>query len=212
MALILLGVASIPIGIWLGQLFFGDREGLDPVIADLKEATLLPVPRPLDDFSLTTQDNGILDRESLRGHWTFLAFGYTHCPDVCPTLMATFDALEKELGKSSGAPQPEFLFVSVDPERDTPRRIGEFTRYFNPRIRGATAGHEALHHFTDQVGILYQRSEAPESAMGYLVDHSASILLLDTKVRLAAIFGLPHNPRAMAEDFRAISAQNESNP
>jgi protein SCO1/2 len=212
MALILLGVFSILIGIWLGQLFFGGGEELDPVTGGLKEATLLPEPRPLDDFSLTTEDNGILDRESLQGHWTFVAFGYTYCPDVCPTLMATFDTLEKQLGKSSGAHHPEFLFVSVDPERDTPERIGQYTRYFNPRIRGATAGHEVLHHLTDQLGVLYQRSEAKETSMDYLVDHSASILLLDPQVRLAAIFGLPHDPQAMAEDFRAISAQSESKP
>jgi len=186
--------------------------GHEPITAHLKAGTLLPEPRPLDEFSLTAEDGRVLDRESLNGHWTFIAFGYTHCPDVCPTLMVTFDALDKELAKSSTETQPEFLFVSVDPERDTPERIGEYVGYFNHRIRGATAGHEALRHLTTQLGVIYRRSEAQDTAMGYLVDHSASILLLDPDVRLTAIFGLPHNPQAIAEDFRAMSARGESKP
>lgn len=210
--LVFLGIFAVVAGISIGLLYYGG--GLEPksIAADLKAATLLPQPKPLEDFSLTDQDNRPLGREALKGRWTFLAFGYTHCPDICPTMMATFDALEQELAKSGAGPQPEFLFVSVDPERDTPERIGEYVGYFNPRIRGATAAHEVLRPFTAQLHILYRRSEDQETAMGYLVDHSASMMLLDPQVRLSAIFSAPHNPRTMAEDFRTISAHGESTP
>lgn len=210
--LLLLGIVAVLLGIGLGQLFFGSRTGPGPNAVHLAAGTLLPEPRSLDDFSLTTQDGQTLDRESLKGHWTFVAFGYTHCPDVCPTLLATFNALDKELAKADMGVQPEFLFVSVDPERDTPERIGKFVHFFSPRIRGATASHEVLRPLTTRLGVLYQRSDAQDSAMGYLVDHTASIFLLDPNVRLTAIFGLPHDPQAMAEDFRAISAQRETIP
>jgi protein SCO1/2 len=211
-ALAILVVVAVVTGIWLGMVYYGG--GLEPksIAAELKAATLLPEPKRLENFVLTDQDNRPLGREALKGRWTFLAFGYTHCPDICPTLMATFDALEKELAKSPSEPQPEFLFVSVDPERDTPERIGEYVRYFNTRIRGATAGHKVLGPLAAQLGILYQRSDNQETAMGYLVDHSASILLLDPQARLSAIFGIPHNPQTMAEDFRIISANTESKP
>jgi len=208
-ALFLFGIIAVAAGIWFGMLFYGGAFEAKPFAADLKAGTLLPQPKPLEDFSLTDQESRPLDRDALKGHWTFVAFGYTHCPDICPTLMATFDAVEKALAKTPNDPQPNFLFVSVDPERDTPERLGEYVGFFNPRIRGATASHEVLRPLTAQLGVLYQRSEAPESAMGYLVDHSATILLLDPQARLSAIFSSPHNPETIAEDFRTISSQNE---
>jgi len=211
-ALVLLVIVAVVSGISVGLLYYGGALESKSIAANLKAATLLSEPKRLEDFVLTDQDSRPLDRESLKGRWTFVAFGYTHCPDICPTLMATFDTLEKELAKSPGEPQPNFLFVSVDPERDTPERIGEYVGYFNPRIRGATASHEVLRPLTAQLGILYQRSDNQNTAMGYLVDHSASILLLDPQARLSAIFGMPHNPQTMAEDFRIIRSHSESKP
>ncbi len=207
-----LAVVFVAAGIWFGLILFDGDSKPESIAMDLKTATLLPQPKPLEDFALIDQDERPLNRDALTGRWTFLAFGYTHCPDVCPTMMATYNALEKELAKSAAEPQPEFLFVSVDPERDTPQRVGEYVGYFNPRIRGATAGHEVLRPLAAQLGVLYQRAEEQETAMGYMVDHSASMLLLDPQARLSAIFGPPHNPRMMAEDFRAISAGKPTEP
>jgi protein SCO1/2 len=208
--MVFLAVVFVAAGIWFGLIYYGGAPEPTSIAMDLKAATLLPEPKSLEDFSLVDQDNQPLDRDALKGRWTFLAFGYTHCPDVCPTMMATYDALEQELAGSDAKPQPEFLFVSVDPERDTPQRVGEYVGYFNPRIRGATAGHEVLRPLTDQLGILYRRADEQATAMGYMVDHSASMLLLDPQARLSAIFSAPHNTRAMAQDFRAISANDQS--
>jgi len=208
--LVFLAVVFGATGIWFGLILYRGAPEPESIAMDLKAATLLPQPKTLEDFSLVDQDDQPLDRDALKGSWTFLAFGYTHCPDVCPTMMATYDALEQELAKSGAGPQPEFLFVSVDPERDTPQRVGEYVGYFNPRIRGATADHEVLNPLTAQLGILYRRAEEQDTAMGYMVDHSASMLLLDPQVRLSAIFSAPYNTRAMAEDFRTISANNQS--
>jgi protein SCO1/2 len=204
--LISIVVVAVVAGVWFGMLFFGGGSGPKTDVPELVAGTLLPQPKTLDDFFLVDQDEQPLGRDTLKGRWTFLAFGYTHCPDVCPTMMATFDALEKELAGSGADPQPDFLFVSVDPERDTPERVGEYAGYFNPRIRGATAGHEVLVPLTRQLGILYQRAQDQDTAMGYMVDHSAAMLLLDPQARLSAIFAAPHNPQSMARDFRTISA------
>jgi len=211
-ALVFLSIVAVVAGIWLGLLYYGGGLGTKSTAMHLKAATLLPQPKPLADFTLTDQDNRPLSRDELKGRWTFVAFGYTRCPDICPTLMATFDAVQKDLAKSGRGPQPSFLFVSVDPERDTPEQLGKYVGYFNPHIRGATAGHEVLRPLTAQLGVLYQRSESKVTAMGYLVDHSASILLLDPQARLAAIFSTPHDPHAIAEDFRAITEHGEPTP
>lgn len=176
-----------------------------PPAAELRAGTLLPNPKPLADFALTAQDGAPLSAERLRGRWTFVAFGFTACPDVCPTTMANLAALSDRLAEA-GAPAARFLFVSVDPERDTPEGIGRYVRYFNAGFLGATGSHEELRALTRQLGVLYARAPQQDTAMGYLVDHSASILLLDPQVRLAAIFSTPHRPDDMAADFAAIAA------
>ena len=173
----------------------------------LKAGTFLPQPRVLEPFELVDQDSNPLTSDTLKGRWTFIAIGYTHCPDVCPTTLTTFDAIDGALKEGDQHPA-DFLFISIDPERDPPERLAQYVRYFNPRFLGATGSDEALKSLTKQLGILYARVDDQGSAMGYLMDHSASILLLDPQVRLAALFSPPHDPANMAEDFKTILKQN----
>ena len=94
------------------------------------------------------------------------------------------------------------------PARDSPAQLAKYVRYFNPRFLGATGkDDEALHALTGQLGLLYKRAEGETSAMGYLIDHSASIMLIDPEGRLAAVFSSPHDPRLIAEDFKTIVAR-----
>jgi protein SCO1/2 len=192
-------------GAWLGiGTLWGPAApgGPEPV---LRAGTLLPSPKPLADFALTKQDGEPLTRDGLRGHWTFLAFGFVSCPHVCPTTLATLDALDLKLSASGGG-QAQYLFVSVDPEHDSPELVGEFVRNINPQFRGATGSHAELRALTRQLGIIYQAAPEHERAVGNLLDHSAAILLIDPEVRLAAIFSTPQDATAMAADFVAISA------
>lgn len=205
-ALLVVAIFATAVGIWFGMAFFADGPRQRPSAIALKAGTLLPQPKALQPFALTDQDGNPFSLDDLRGRWTFVSFGYTSCPDVCPTLMATFKTLDGLLPPDRAEPPADFLFVSVDPERDPPERLSQYVRYFNPRFLGATGEHEALHALTGQLGVLYARVDNSNSAMGYLVDHSASILLIDPQSRLAAIFSTPHDPKAMAEDFAAIVA------
>lgn len=200
-------VASIFIA-WFGMDYF--EQGLKPraLAGNLKTGTLLPQPKPLQPFLLTDQDGNPFTLENLRGHWTFLVIGYTSCPDVCPTLLATFKAIDRQITPAEAKPAANFLFVSVDPARDSPAQLAKYVRYFNPRFLGATGkDDEALHALTGQLGLLYKRAEGETSAMGYLIDHSASIMLIDPEGRLAAVFSSPHDPRLIAEDFKTIVAR-----
>ena len=201
-ALPLLAIAALSLGLWLGLQQFQVRLQTP---AALRAATVLNPPRPLQDFALLGGDGKPFTLDNLRRHWTFLSIGYTHCPDVCPTTMATFDAVAKRTGAS--AERPQFLFVSVDPERDTPEQLRQYVTYFNPDFRGATGPREALDQFVGQLGLLYRIVDGEDSALEYLVDHSASILLIDPLGRLAAIFSVPHDPGAMAEDYIMITDQ-----
>ncbi|MEA3276366.1 MAG: SCO family protein [Pseudomonadota bacterium] len=211
-ALVVVAIFAAAAGIWFGMEFFADEPSRHPSAIALKAGTLLPQPKPLQPFALTDQDGSPFSLDDLRGRWTFVSFGYTSCPDVCPTIMATFNALDGLLRADTAEPPADFLFVSVDPERDPPERLSQYVRYFNPSFLGATGEHDALRALTSQLGILYARVDNQDSAMGYLVDHSASILLIDPQSRLAAIFSTPHDPKAMAEDFAAITADFDHDP
>lgn len=206
--LIVMAGAAVAAGVWFGAATF---KGLSrPMPQALEQGTLLARPRPLADFVLTDQDGRPFSLANLRGAWTFLAIGYTHCPDVCPTTLATFDAIDREIGRTTSSsgigPRPRFLFISVDPGRDTPERLAQYVRFFNPDFLGATGEESQLRALAAQLGLLYVRVEGEDTAMGYLMDHSASILLVDPQGRLAAIFSAPQNAGRMASDFLRIAA------
>ncbi len=201
-ALPLLAIAAMSLGLWFGlQQFQAQMQAP----AELRAATALHPPRPLQDFALTGHDSQPFTLADLQQHWTFISIGYTYCPDVCPTTLATFDAVAKQA--DAATKRPQFLFVSVDPERDTPEKLGQYVTYFNPDFLGATGPQDALKRLTGQLGLIYRRVDGQDTALGYLVDHSASILLIDPLGRLAAIFSAPHDSGAMAQDYIAITNQ-----
>ncbi|MES9942967.1 MAG: SCO family protein [Candidatus Thiodiazotropha sp. 6PLUC1] len=176
-----------------------------PLMVATKQATLLPELKSLNSFSLTDHNGKKFDNQSLLGHWTFMSFGYTYCPDICPTTMSLFSEMN-DLIKSKEAPAPhQITFVSVDPERDSLERLSEYVTYFNPEFLGATGPEPSLQKLTKPLGILYERVETEDSAMGYVMDHSASIILVGPQGRLHAYFTPPHDAEMMATDFLAIS-------
>ena len=201
-----IAIFAAALGLWFGADWTGDRRaGPAPAMAQLQVGTALPQPKPLAHFVLTNQDGREMTEASLRGKWTFAAIGYTSCPDICPMTMATFAALQRQIGSAAGGQGPEFLLISVDPERDTPERLAAYVRHFHPGFLGATGSDEVLRAVTRDLGGLYARVDDPKSALGYTLDHSASIYLIDPEARLAAIFSTPHDPAMMARDYATLT-------
>jgi protein SCO1/2 len=203
-------VAAAMVITWFGMDYFAQELKPRELAASLKSGTLLPQAKPLQPFFLTDQYGRPFTLANLRGHWTFLVIGYTACPDVCPTLMATFKAIDQLITPEGAKPAADFLFVSVDPERDSPEQLRRYLSYFNPRFLGATGPDEALHGLTGQLGLLYRRVEGEKTSLGYLIDHSASMLLIDPEAALSAIFSSPQDPQLVAEDFETIKSRYES--
>ena len=171
---------------------------------------LWPNPKPIAPFSLTDQRGQAFDLERLKGHWTFLFFGYTHCPDVCPGSLAAMNTVARQLsGSPDEAKDVQFAFVTVDPARDTREQMAAFVAYFNKDFLGVSGTEDKLAGLTRQLGIVYLLGE-PEADGSYLVDHTASILLVDPQGRLIALFSAPHNPVEMAERFGRIRRFVES--
>jgi protein SCO1/2 len=170
-----------------------------------KAATLLPQLKPLPPFSLKDQQGNTFDNQRLMGQWTFLNFGYTHCPDVCPTTLALLADMHNRLQLSKQKSPYEIAFVSIDPERDSQQRLAEYVGYFDPLFLGVRGDNAALQQLTRPLGILYQKVSTPNSAMGYVMDHSASIALIDPQGRYYALFSPPHDVQMMVEDFKLIT-------
>jgi protein SCO1/2 len=166
-----------------------------PPSGQLSGATRVDDPRPLPAFELRRSD-GKLTNADLLGRWTLLNFGYTFCPDICPTTLATLKDLKARLA-AMGATAPQVIFISVDAARDTPGRAAEFVAFFDPAFIGATGSDAELAALAQHLGVYYQRHDKA-GKQHYTVDHSAAIYLVDPQGRLKAIFSWPHDPAAMA--------------
>ena len=171
----------------------------------LQTATQLPELRPLAPFSLTDQQGQTYDNSRLQGHWTLLSFGYTYCPDICPTALAMLAQMQQALGEAGMSAPLEIVFVSVDPQRDTPQRLAEYLAYFDRDFVGLSGSAAAIEALTRPLGILYRKVETRDSALDYVVDHSASMMLIDPQGRYQALFSPPQDAAMMAHDILAIS-------
>jgi protein SCO1/2 len=170
---------------------------------------ILPEPRVIADFDLVDQGGQPFSLQQLRGGWSLLFFGFTHCPDVCPTalyeLQQVRTSLQQELDESTQI--PEILFVSVDPERDTPQALQTYLSHFDPSFIGITGEHEQLLPLTKQVGIAYRIEEHEDGATRYNVDHSTGILLTNPDGRLHGVFPAPHDAAEISADLLATLAE-----
>ena len=163
---------------------------------------LWPNPRPIGAFALEDHRGRAFTRERLDGVWTFMFFGYTHCPDICPTTLATLRTVEHGLVGQASAPRQHVL-VSVDPARDTLDHLGQYVSAFGPPFVGVTGSDGELTKLARQVGAVYFHGE-PDDDGSYLVDHTAPIMLIDPRGRLVALFGMPHDPALIGTRFVEI--------
>jgi protein SCO1/2 len=168
---------------------------------------VLPEPRVIADFSLRDHDGKPFNLENLRGRWSLIFFGFTHCPDVCPSTLYDLKQVHEQLSRAPGPADHQVLFVSVDPERDTPEQLKQYVAYFHPDFIGVTGGDEQLAPLTLQLGIAYRIEEHEPGAAQYGVDHSASVLLMDPRGRLHGVFPAPHDAAAMGADLAALLHQ-----
>lgn len=133
------------------------------------------------DFTVKT-NNKDLSLHGLKGKVVLLYFGYTQCPDICPTSLALMTEAFKKMDKTA-LDSVQGLFISVDPKRDNPEKLAEYTSYFHPNIIGATSDKQHIDKIVKQYGASY-RIVNSDSAMGYIVDHSSATYLIDKKGQL----------------------------
>lgn len=181
---ILLTAAALVAGVMLYQLSMVSQEP--------KLALVYPQPRALAEFTLTDQHGEAVNRERLYGQWTLAFVGYTFCPDICPLTLAKLAGVQPDLAAQVEQPL-KVWFISVDPKRDTVEQLNNYVNYFEQaNVIGMTAGHDQLFPFVRQLGLMYALSST--TAEDYLVDHSASVVLINPQGQLVAMFKPPMQP------------------
>jgi protein SCO1/2 len=170
----------------------------------LAKATLIDPPRQLPPMAFIDEQSQPFGPERLRGHWSILFFGFTYCPDICPTTLALLAQVEKQLADLPAEQRPQIVLVSVDPKRDTPERLAQYVKSFSPTFTGITGEQDAVHEFALKMGVPVAISPLPDG--NYTVDHSAAIFIIDPNGAWRAISSTPHQAAVIAEDYRSILA------
>ena len=151
---------------------------------------------------MDTRGQAISDQD-FRGSFQLIAFGYTFCPDICPTTLAEMSLIMEKLGSRAEQLQP--LFVTVDPERDTPEVLSRYTAYFHPRIIGLTGSPELVRRVADHFKVRYEKHWEPGAEKDkYSVDHSAGMYLLGPDGSFLGKFAYATPPQEVADRIRAL--------
>ncbi|MBZ0222223.1 MAG: SCO family protein [Dokdonella sp.] len=198
--MILIAALAAALGLWLGMRLFAPAPM--PQLPPLQSGMLFPHPRSVPTFELARSDGGKLTEAELLSHWTLVFFGYTHCPDVCPTTIAAFAQAWKKLEPAERA-RLRFVFISVDPARDTPEHLGQYIRYFDKEFIAATGSDDVLTPLTRALGLLYSRGTAADG--NYLVDHSASVVMIDPLGREVGLLRPPFETPKLLADLQALA-------
>lgn len=197
---ILLGGLALGLGVLL---YVGTRS---PSTEALVSGLRLNEPRALPPIQLIDDQGERFANAELQGRWHLVFAGFTHCPDFCPNTLATLKLVQEALGED--AERLQVLFFSVDPQRDQPEQLAQYTRYFHPEFRGITGEAEQVERFAQALGLAYSIVPAEEGAPAnqYTVDHSAALVLLNPQGRIEAYFSAPHRVDTLTADLRSLVA------
>lgn len=154
-------------------------------------------------FSLVDGNGTAFTNDAFEGNWSFLYFGYTYCPDMCPLSMIELSKVKQMLEGTHPRVTVHYYLVSVDPARDTPERLREYVAYFDPSFRGLTGDREEIDKLAGAASVAYMIPEAAPGAP-YLVGHSSTITLIDPDGKVHAIFTTPLEAERIAADFAQI--------
>ena len=155
------------------------------------------------DFKLTDHNGQPRTLASFKGKVVAIFFGYTHCPDVCPTTLSDFAAALQQLGPQ--AEQVQVLFVTVDPQRDTPELLKQFVPAFNPGFLGMTTDAESLKALAKEFKVVYQMTSV-KGVDDYLIDHSAGSYIYDSKGNIRLLMPYGSSPDVIAQDLKTLLA------
>ncbi len=177
---------------------------LSPAALRANNAFMFDRMRDIGEFALVDDNNQPFTSAQLRGKWSLLFFGYTYCPDICPTTMVLLNQFYGKL-KPELANDTQIVMVSVDPARDDVKKLHDYVRYFNPQFRGVTGEFLALQQFATALSIPF--AKVPGGGDNYQIEHSGSIAIVNPQGHYAGFFKAPHDLEKLLQNYRSIHAQ-----
>ena len=159
--------------------------------------------KPLDiiEFELKDQGDQLYSKNDLKNQWTILFFGYTNCPDVCPTTIFKLGQIKQQISKELPNVNLQILFITLDPERDSTERLREYLGFFNASMIGLTGDISKIVELTSNLSVFFQRINKED---GYDFNHTASIFLINPKAQLKASFSPASSIEMLAEDIKKV--------
>lgn len=185
-------IASAVVGIVLALLI------IPRLLPHRFHGTVIQSPNPAPNFRLESSRGGEVSLSDFKDKLVILYFGYTFCPDVCPTTLAQVDKAVESLGQK--ADDVQVIMISVDPERDTPERLAAYLKNFNPNFIGASGAMDQIAEIATLYGIYFEK-HAGTPATGYLVDHTATVMVIDPQGYLKLVFPFGTSGEDMASDL-----------
>lgn len=181
----------------------GDRA---PSVEELKADGfyLLETPRRFGELDLVDHEGRPFTRERLQGRWSLLFFGFTYCPDICPTTLADLDKFVASL-EPSEVEDTQVAMVTVDPARDTAEQLARYVPYFNRSFTGVTGEFLDIHRFATALNIPFRKEAG--AGEDYLVDHSANIVLINPRGDYHGFFRAPLDRADMLRAYRGVRAR-----
>ena len=188
-------ILAMGAGFYLSLKQSQERDKQNKVVQDV----FWPNPKQLNDFSTEDHNGKKFGLDNIKGKWSFLFFGYTNCPDICPITMSVMADAYKKL--SIEFENFQTIFITVDPERDTTNNLSSYVSYFDKNFIGLKGNVKNESSLISQIGIAYYYNKNDKN---YLVDHPASIFLIDPEMRLLAKLSPPHKSQKIINQFKEI--------
>lgn len=170
------------------------------------DGVILTPPKQISEFKLFSTDGKNFTKDSLKGQWTMMFFGFTNCGLVCPTSLSALNRMYQRLQKQLPTDHlPHVVMVSVDPERDTIEKMKKYVTSFNPNFVGATGKMPDILALTKQLYVVAIKIQAEgQDKNNYSIDHSAEVLVFNPQGELQAYLSYPHQPEQMVKDYKSI--------
>lgn len=196
---LIVGLIALGMGIGFYSARYYDHIGPPERI----EGFFWPNPKQIYPFVTVDHHGQTFNLDQLQGKWSFIFFGYTHCPDICPITLTVLAQVYDQLAKMNQTDKVQVLFVTADPERDTPEQLQQYVTYFNKNFIGLGGNPAQIQSLAIQLGAVAHTGEKT-AAGDYLVDHSASIFLTDPRARLVSVYTTPHEAGPIVKRFLQI--------
>jgi protein SCO1/2 len=172
------------------------------VPAQVTKAFIIPTPGALPEFALIDQSTAEVTADTFRGQWDLVFFGFTNCPDICPTTLQILANAKRELIEAGADSLPRIVLVSVDPARDTPEVLGQYVEYFGEDNLAVTGDLAEIVKLTSALGIYFEKSST--EGENYTVNHSAAVLVINPQAEFSALFSAPHVVENYVHDLPII--------